>query len=346
VRLLLAVVAVLALPGTASAASVSRLLVDSCNGDVACSKYGGGHPVAVTLFAANAGEANRVTVSRDGAELVFRDEGAVLTAHDPCRSAAGGTVRCPVTEGEPGLRGLSISLGDGDDSATVAGDPIVETTMDGGAGDDTLSGGGENDQLDGGPGADRLLGGEGFDELVYISRSKGVTVDLAAGRGPEGDVLSSFETVVGGAGRDHLRGAAAAEVLDGGEGADRIEGGGGDDALFGGVGRDALYGQGGDDRLFGDPAQGDDFYTPIIPLLPDRLYGGPGDDVLTDTGGRNRYAGGPGNDRLEGGEHRDTMRAGPGRDRIEARGGGRDTIDCGPGRDRARADARDRRRRC
>jgi Ca2+-binding RTX toxin-like protein len=302
--------------------------------------------VPVTLFAAGAGEANRVTASRDGAELVFREDGAPLTAQAPCRAAAPAIVRCPVTDDEPGIRGLSVSLGDGDDSATVTGSLGVGTTMDGGAGDDTLAGGGDGDQLDGGPGADRLLGGEGFDELVYVTRTEGVSVDLAAGRGPEGDVLSGLEAVVGGSGRDRLKGSAVDEVLDGGGGADRIEGGGGDDALFGGVGRDALYGQGGNDLLSGDPPQGDDYYTPIIPLLADRLDGGRGDDVLSDTGGRNVYVGGPGDDELKGGDGRDTMRAGLGRDRVEARGGGRDTIDCGPGRDRARTDARDRERRC
>lgn len=347
--LLLVAVAALALPGAASAATVSVVFADSCAGDVACSKYGGGTPVPVTRFAGAAGEANRLTVSREGSEFVFRDVGAPLAAEAPCTSVDAATVRCPVTEGLPAIRGLSLSLGDGDDTATVTGNPVVETTMDGGPGADALTGGAENDQIDGGPGPDRMDGGGGFDDLVYVTRTAPVIVDLAVGRGGEageGDVMSGFETLVGGSGADGLRGSAADETLDGGKGADVLLGGGGNDALFGNVGADRLSGQGGNDRLFGDPAQGDDYYTPTIRLLPDRLDGGRGDDELYDTGGRNVFIGGPGADRLVGGKGRDTMRAGSGNDRIEARGGGADRVDCGPGRDRARTNGRDKRRRC
>jgi hypothetical protein len=348
-RLALAWLLLLALPASASASKVSVLMADGCQGDVACSKYGGAPPVPITTFQGAPGEANRVSVSRARDDFLVRDDGAALTAEAPCSAVDEHTVRCPVTEGFQGLHGFAAVLGDGDDTLGIAGDMRVETELGGGDGKDVIEGSAGNDAIDGGPGDDRLLGGGGYDELSYATRTAPVTVDLAretGGEAGETDGVGGFEVLVGGRGADVLRGAAGDEVLDGGEGADALRGRGGDDALFGGIGADRLSGNAGDDRLYGDPAQGDDYYTPIIRLLPDRLDGGAGDDVLSDTGGRNTYRGGPGADLLEGGVGRDLMLGGAGRDRVRARGGGRDDVRCGPGRDSARTDRRDSRRSC
>jgi Ca2+-binding RTX toxin-like protein len=347
VRFALAIVLALLFAQDASASTVSVVLADSCAGDVACEKYGGGTPVPVTTFSGDPGEANLVTVSEQGGEFLIRDSGGPLAAKAPCRNVDPSNARCPVTKGQPAIRGLSLALGDGDDTAAVGG-TIVETTFSGGPGDDALMGGGENDQMDGGPGDDLMSGGGGFDELVYSARTAPVVVDLTSGGGEDGeaDTVSSFETLLGGNAADILRGTASGEVIDGGTGADVIAGRGGDDDLFGNVGSDRLTGGRGNDRLFGDPAQGDGIYTPIIKFGRDRLSGGPGNDGLFDTGGRNTYSGGPGRDTIEGGSGRDAIAAGTGNDRIDTRRGGRDRVDCGGGRDRARTDARDTRRRC
>jgi len=45
---LAAVLLLLAAPATASASKVSVVLADGCQGDVACSKYGGAPPVPIT----------------------------------------------------------------------------------------------------------------------------------------------------------------------------------------------------------------------------------------------------------------------------------------------------------
>jgi Ca2+-binding RTX toxin-like protein len=349
-RVVLALVLLLlAVPASASASKVSVVLADGCQGDVACSKYGGAPPVPVTTFEGASGEANRVSVSRSGGAFAIRDDGAVLVPEAPCTALDEHRARCPVTTGAYGLPGFAAQLGDGDDALTVAGDMRVETELSGGDGKDAIQGSDGNDRIDGGPGDDRLLGGGGQDELSYTTRTRPVSVDLGretGGEAGEADGVAGFEVLVGGAGADVLRGAGGDEVIDGGEGGDVLRGRGGDDALFGGVGADRLSGGAGDDRLSGDPAQGDDYYTPIIRLLGDRLDGGAGDDVLSDTGGRNRYLGGPGADVLEGGAGPDLMLSGPGPDRVFARGGGRDDVRCGSGRDRARTDARDVRRGC
>ena len=348
-RLALALAVLLALPASASASKVSVVMADGCQGDVACSKYGGAPPVPITTFEGAAGEANRVTVSRQGSEFLVRDDGAVLTAESPCTSVDAHSARCPVTNGFQGLHGFAAALGDGDDGFGIIGDLQVETSLFGGDGRDAIEGGTEPDEIDGGPGADRLLAGGGEDVLSFATRTAPVTIDLAtgaAGEAGEGDEASGFEVVVGGTGADVLRGAGGPETLDGGDGADVLRGRGGDDALFGGTGADRLAGNAGDDRLYGDPGQGDDVYTPIVRLLPDRLDGGSGDDALYDTGGRNVYLGGPGADLLEGGEDADRMFGGAGPDRVFARGGGRDRVRCGSGRDFARTDRRDSRRSC
>jgi hypothetical protein len=79
----------------------------------------------------------------------------------------------------------------------------------------------------------------------------------------------------------------------------------------------------------------------------DRLDGLAGNDVLSGGRGQDCLFGRGGDDRLSGGAGRDLLKGGAGDDRIDLRGGGRDRGDCGPGRrDRARADRRDRLRRC
>lgn len=348
-RPVLALLLLLALPATAPASTVSVTLADGCQGDTACSKYGGLPPVPITTFAGAAGEANRVSVRREGGDFVIRDDGAVLTARAPCTAVDAHTARCPVTEGAYGLHGFGAGLGDGDDALAISGDLRVETSISGGDGKDVVEAGAEPDAVDGGPGGDRLLGGGGIDELSYATRTAPVVADLGAetgGEAGEADGVGGFEVLVGGSGDDVLRGAAGDETLDGGRGDDVLRGRGGADALFGGTGADRLSGGRGADRLFGDPGQGDDVYTPIIRLRADRLAGGRGDDELYDTGGANTYLGGPGRDLLEGGSGRDTMDAGAGRDRISAQGGRRDAVGCGSGLDRARLDRRDTARRC
>ena len=348
-RLTLALLLLLALPASASASKVSVVMADGCQGDVACSKYGGAPPVPITTFQGAPGETNRVSVSRAGNAFVIRDDGAVLAAEAPCTAVDEHGARCPVTEDFQGLHGFAALLGDGDDTFAVAGALRVGTELSGGDGKDFIEGSGGNDRIDGGAGDDRLLGGGGYDELSYATRTRPVTVDLAretGGEAGEADGVGGFEVLVGGRGDDVLRGSAHDDTIDGGAGGDVLRGRGGDDALFGGTGADRLAGNAGDDRLYGDPGQGDDYYTPIIRLLPDRLDGGSGDDVLSDSGGRNTYVGGSGADVLEGGAGPDLMLGGAGPDRVLARGGGRDDVRCGSGRDVARTDRRDARRAC
>ncbi len=320
------VLALLMLPAVARAGTAEIVTVSSCGSDVACSKYAGGTPVPVVTYTAAPGENNRVGVLRPAERVVIHDDTATVTARAPCEAIDAHEASCPPGGGS-GIAGLSVLLGDGNDSVGILGAVGAATQLSGGDGGDFITGGLDADTIDGGAGSDRLDGGAGRDVALYAGHATAVTVDLSAGSadGPgEHDTLAGFEQVTGSAFADTLIGSAAADVLDGGPGNDALRGGSGDDQLIGDVGSDRLSGGAGDDHLSGDPEQGDGVYTPEITFGNDRLRGGVGNDVLGDPGGVNVFDGGPGNDLLA------------------ARNRRREAVRCGPGRDRAYVDRRDR----
>lgn len=93
-------------------------------------------------------------------------------------------------------------------------------------------------------------------------------------------------TMVGTANAERLVGTPQRDVIVGRGGDDVINGRGGDDVICGGSGADTLHGGVGDDRLYGQrEAWGSDRGGTYF--IPDRLGGGPGDDLL-DTGGDDR----------------------------------------------------------
>jgi len=143
---------------------------------------------AQLLFVADAGEANRVTVTSTGGTLTVADPGAgTIQAAGDCYPSGPAAVYCPAA----GVTALDVSGGDGDDEIVNAtglggrlqgddGDDLLRggsgaEVVDGGAGDDTLYGGagddrvggdGGEDYIDAGSGADRLDGGAGPDVVV------------------------------------------------------------------------------------------------------------------------------------------------------------------------------------
>ena len=340
--LLLLLFAVLLLPASAHAATVSverRVYHDpGAPGKVPPTTV----ITAMLVFDAPPGEANRVTVGEatDGAFAV-RDDGAPLVAGAGCSTGPEG-VLCPV---EPGAsRAVRVALGDGDDQLDVAltgADHLVSSTIDGAAGDDRLtarsgiveggegddvlaatlgaslrggpgvdrlSGGPSNDVLDGGPGSDVLDGGGGAgDRVSYAGRVEPVVVDLAAATaGAEGehDAIANLESAEGGDGADLLRARPdGAARLEGGAGDDVLEGGPLDDDLFGGAGADRLAG--GDDHDDLDGGEGDDV-----------LDGGAGPDGLVAGYGNDVAAGGPGNDHVDDGYGNDVVHGDAGADEL------------------------------
>jgi Ca2+-binding RTX toxin-like protein len=184
---------------------------------------------AQLLFVADAGEANRVTVTSTGAALTVTDPGAgaMQTAGD-CGPSGPAAVSCPAA----GVTALDVSGGDGDDeivNATVLGgrlegddgDDVLRggsgaDAVDGGAGDDSLDGGAGDDQVDGGggedyidarSGADRLDGGAGPD--VVVARDGRRHEPVACGPGQDLAIVDRGDRVA-------RRGSGRCEQVDDG----------------------------------------------------------------------------------------------------------------------------------
>ena len=251
-------------------ASVARLVRDEpcrymlCNG-------------AEPQFRAADGEANDVLVDvRAGPfnnEVLFTDNGAVLTAGSNCTSLDAHTVKCSMRS-DVGLHAPSIRLGDGEDRFQGSDDGVSVT---GGLGNDTIVGSSESDAIVGGPGTDFLDGAGGVDGLVFRDAAPGLRVDMESvepqGYPSDPDRFQNFEDVT-------AMKAPGAELL-GDDGKNRLYAGPG--------GR--VHGRGGDDAIYAGPAG--------------HAFGGPGDDVLeVEIGKRRRGDGqvvdcGAGNDLVE-----------------------------------------------
>jgi serralysin len=148
----------------------------------------------------------------------------------------------------------------------IVGSETVGNFLAGGGGDDAINGLSGYDTLRGGQGADRLDGGTGLDTLDYSDATGKVVVRLwnqtASGDIAEGDLISGFERVFGGAGGDAIVGSEnIANYLVGNGGADFLQGLSGDDYLVGGAGADTLSGGAGNDKFEFTGASGADRIT-------------------------------------------------------------------------------------
>jgi Ca2+-binding RTX toxin-like protein len=330
---------------------VVALMPASAYGAVAGQSFGEGGGSLV--YAADPGEANRLTISREGNHIVFTDAGAAIRSGRGCTADTANRVSCdrrPL---------IDVHLEDGDDEASSTGDVSqpdgTQILLSGDQGDDALHGSADVSSLDGGAGRDVLAGGpgttfiqaadilwlRGFDALPALAPARdevtcaapspgALPTDVDAGpddmvSGPCGPVATYGRDVV------DLRGTEGPDRLGGRIGPTRIEALGGDDIVTGGERAD---GGPGNDRMFGTGLQ----------------LGGPGDDRM-DVGARGikggRIAGQDGDDFITGSDGGDSLTGGAGRDRISGRGGNdtirvrdgeRDVVRCGDGQDSVLAD--------
>ena len=292
-------------------------------------------------FQAKPGEANDVTMVRQGSTVTVTDRVA-LDPGTGCEARSPYEVGCTVAD--LGLI-LAVRLEDGDDQASLAGVDAIVAKLVGGAGDDHLvglsgwqtwfSGGPGNDLMQGGAGddlfkedagrngSDTMIGGSPVDPPPILSddtvdyglrrRPIHVTLDGARNDGERGErdrIGTDVERVVTGAAADVLWGNGAANQFVGGAGPDLISGGGGDDYL---VGDEYLVKRSG--RHEGD-----------------LIKAGRGDD---------RIEGGLGADRVVGGPGHDSIVAAQGADRLLTRDGVLDAVLCGTERDRVLHDGSD-----
>lgn len=291
---LLAALALALVPAAAAASEVSTYEYQSVYDPKAGSTW-----VAEATWRADPGELNRLELRReDKHTIVLRDAGAPIRAGRGCAARADGSVACSASFE---LVGVSLTSGDGDDLLRVDG---IQTSADGGAGDDTLiavgderarfrggdgddtlTGGDGPDLLDGGAGADTISGGDGGDEIVDDPPTGPYSADrIDAGPGGGSDwgldriaydrstpVVVDLLAGTGGAPGEGDT-LAGVEGVSGGSAGDELRGSDGPDALYGGSGGvDLIDGRGGDDALgAADPRS--------------QVIGGDGDDTLRGNG--------------------------------------------------------------
>ncbi len=148
--------------------------------------------------------------------------------------------------------------------------------------------------------------------VSQITRAEAVNGVIAVGR--EGnDYIAAVEV-----GADK----ALPIVMYGGPGDDTLIGGSSNDSLYGMEGVDTIFGLGGDDRLVA-ALFGDERDLLQSNSVPERIYGGNGNDTLVGSRGR---------DELFGEEGNDTLRGLDGDDRLEG-GAGTNSYDGGVGID-------------
>lgn len=282
--------------------------------------------------------------------------------------------------------------GDGNDTAQGGdGNDLVfgedgADRLTGDNGDDTLQGGAGVDTLLGGVGADDLEGGSAFDTASYANATSAVTinqktdVNLGEAAGDtygsiEGFVLSTFndvfvgkgkQTVFGLGGADSLTGGNKPDELHGGDGADSVLGGVGDDLLFGDADNDTLSGGDGADQIDGGLGYDTATFNLTSAISIDLLGGVNTGEAAGDTyagieqfnlsgqddsfvgavqavtalgqAGDDSLTGGDGSDSLDGGQGRDSLVGGLLNDTLDG-GLGRDILIGGGGNDTLRGEA-------
>jgi Ca2+-binding RTX toxin-like protein len=249
----LSVLVLVALPGTAGAATASvEPFVESPSVDPfgSCSRYMMCPPDMV-VFTAEAGEGNQLVVTVEPgtyprSRFVLRDQSVPVQAGAGCAQLDPNTVAC-----DAGALG-PVQLGDADDwfASGVGGGDLF-----GGDGHDVLqrrfgpmAGGEGNDVLIGDQGA-----GGGGDDVLAVRSGSGDAGDDELRCFPPGwchlDGGAGDDLLTSGTSRDRLFGRRGDDVLRGGAGVDTLGGGPGDDRLVGGAGRDDLRGDSGTDRL-------------------------------------------------------------------------------------------------
>ena len=293
-------------------------------------------------FAANAGEANVISVAQSGAIYTITDTGATVAPSGGCAAVNPNQVACT----NPDVSEISIDLGDLGDSATIADSVTIladnRVQVQGGAGGDTittgsgapsivngdddadvLTGGGKDDFFDGGGGGDQITGAAGED---FIASSEGD--DVAAG-GPGDDNFTGGNAADG------------ADTFDGGPGADDLSLDSRNENL--GIDMDGVADDGA-----GCPGPGCEADN-VLPSL-ERLRAGDGDDVLVGSAAINFLGGRGGNDVISGAAGPDTLQGDVGNDALSGDAGndnihasdGADTMAGGGGDDTLDDDSFDR----
>jgi serralysin len=220
----------------------------------------------------NGGDGDDIMYGQNGNDTFYANAGADLMIG----GSGSDTVDYSAISEQPswfGITGVYVDLeggfgaevgGPGLDSYSsienVTGSNYVDAIR-GDGNNNRLRGLGGDDFIEGGDGADTMEGGSGSDWLAYRDSDARVVIDLlantASGGDATGDVISSFENVIGSDFGDRLSGTNGANTIEGGAGNDVINGRGGDDTIWSGDGNDLLTGGSGFDTF----VYREDFYS-------------------------------------------------------------------------------------
>lgn len=225
-------------------ATISSLIGDKLTLDLGAI---GQHDVSVTLIAAPANNAPRITSNGGGATaaLALAENSTAVTTVSATDSNAGQTLSYGIAGGADAAR-FTINAQTG--ALVFLAAPDFETPADQGG----------NNVYDVVVAARDSAGASDTQALaVTVTNVGGSTLtgtkraDTLNGGGEE-DTISGRDgndVLSGGGGNDTLNGESGADTLDGGAGNDRLNGGNGNDVLTGGLGADTLTGGGGSDRF-------------------------------------------------------------------------------------------------
>jgi Ca2+-binding RTX toxin-like protein len=266
-------------------------------------------------------------------------------------STAGVTINLNLTTAQ-------ISAADGSGDVLTAITNLIGSsnadTLTGNSAVNILTGGLGNDTIMGGGGADRLNGDDGIDTVSYATSLSGVTVNLTTNAHTDGDaagdILTSFENVIGSALADTITGNTSNNTLTGGAGSDILTGNGGADSFYGGLGADQIIGGSGTQDVAyydGSAAEvtinlttninsGAEAAGDVITGI-ERIYGSAHNDTITGDGLVNLFYGLNGNDSLNGMAGNDLLYGGNGLDTLNG-GADSDTLEGGLNADQLNGD--------
>jgi Ca2+-binding RTX toxin-like protein len=245
---------------------------------------------------------HKINISYSGGAYLVTDEAGLVAGNGcvqglptsaTCADPGGGAVdlwgsaasdSLTLSSAAPGVEEVWILGARGDDTITAHEDTAASP-----GGHDLLKGDDGNDVIDGGYGPDSIYGGRGVDTTTYANRSAAepvhVTIDQDSSGNPDepepelpdggvGEGDSLYTENVIGGAGDDLISGIGQQLLEDAGQANVFTGGGGNDRLFGGPGGDVLNGGIGKDKAFGGQQK-------------DRMNGG---------GGKDRCVGGPSKD--------------------------------------------------
>ena len=292
-------------------------------------------PAALNAYSRRGRRRTEHLVRRVGSFALTLTVGSAVAVLGPAGPARAASVTCH------GVRATIVGTSASEVIHGTAGRDVINgldgnDTIDGRGGNDLICGGSGTDRLDGGAGDDRLYGGrdwlhsaqeDGTERVGDVLRGGPGDDHLDAGTDPRpADLVVpdvySWDGSAHGVHIDLRRGTARGEGFDtftgrtftvvGSAHGDVVEGTKRRDRIYTGPGPDVVHARGGNDYIQVDP----------MPRGPhgvggdaDQVWGGRGRDHIVSMRGQDRISGGPG------------------KDLIEARGGGNDVILGGAGDD-------------